>query len=89
MEQAFVGETYYLQIFVSGGDGKGIPGLTVNYKIYKAKGGLLVKQGKMIEDLTTPGVYVQGHTFTQAGRYRLLYQSPNNYYDSMITIDVT
>lgn len=88
MEQAIVGQSYYLQIFVAGEDGKGVPGLTINYKIWKSQGGVLIRQGTMIEDLTTPGVYVQGYTFTQTGQYRILYKTPGDYYDSLVSVKV-
>lgn len=88
MEQAIINQTYYLQIFISDDSGKGVQGLSIGFKIWKSQGGSLIRTGSMIEDLTTPGVYVQGHTFTQTGQYRILYNTPEGFYDSLISLKV-
>lgn len=88
METGYINKTYYLQIFIADDDGKGISGLNIEFKIWKSQGGSVVRTGNMIEDLTTPGIYVQGHTFTQSGQYRILYKTPVSYYDSLVSINI-
>jgi len=87
METGYVNKTYYLQVFLSE-NGQGVGGKTIGFKIWKSQGGTVIKQGNMIEDLTTQGIYVQSHTFTQSGQYRILYIPPVGFQSSLVSVNI-
>lgn len=87
METGYINKTYYLQIFLSE-NGKGVAGKIIDFKIFKSQGGVLIRQGTMVEDLTTPGVYVKGYTFTQTGQYRILYIPPDGFQNSLVSVNI-
>ena len=78
--------TFYLELFVTGSNGKGVSGLNTTYKIYQSSNDSLIDSGNLTE--VGGGIYKKGYTFSNLGQFRIVYYTPSGYEDKVLTIKV-
>lgn len=77
-------EPYYLEAMVTDVNGYGVTGLTVSYTIYKSSTNTIIESGTMND--IGGGVYQKQITLADLGQYRVLYNTPHRYADSIVTL---
>jgi len=84
--EVVVNTNYYIELFITGSDGKPVSGLTTSFIIYKSIDDSVISSGSL-SDIGN-GIYKSSYVFTEIGQYYIKYTTPSNYTDEIQTIYV-
>jgi hypothetical protein len=86
MINIIVNEPYYLEVIITKGDGTGESGLEIHYSIYKSSDNSLIETG-ILPDIGS-GIYQKQIILSVVGQYRVFYNPPIKYDESIETLNV-